>query len=103
MAPSLASPVLRLRTGPSAGKVYEIGTSLRIGRHPYNEVSLPDLSVSRYHCWLTFLEGRPWIEDLASANGTLVNGRRIASRVALRPGDVVCLGETELTFDEEAA
>ncbi len=103
MATFVASAVLRLRTGPNAGKVYEVRRALRIGRHPYNEVSLPDLSVSRYHCWLTILEGTVWIEDLASANGTLVNGARVVDRVPLRPGDGVRIGETDLTFDEEAA
>lgn len=97
-----AAPALRLRTGPFAGTVYELRATLRFGRHPYNEVSLADPSVSRYHCWVTLREGTAWIEDLASANGTRVNGVRVLERRALNPGDVVRIGNTEFNFAEAA-
>jgi pSer/pThr/pTyr-binding forkhead associated (FHA) protein len=96
-----ATPILRLRSGPYAGTVYELRTTLRLGRHPYNEVSIADPSVSRYHCWLSFRDGAAWIEDLASANGTRVNGVRVLDRRALRPGDEIRIGNTEFTFAEE--
>lgn len=39
--------------------------------------------------------GAEWrLSDLASRNGTFVNGRRLDGPVALRPGDVITLGET---------
>src|SRR5262245_6060973 len=97
------TPILRLRTGPLAGKVYEVRNALRIGRHPYNEVSLGDGAVSRYHCWITLGEQGCHVEDLASVNGTFVDGVRILDRFALRPGAVVRVGGTELIFTEEAA
>jgi pSer/pThr/pTyr-binding forkhead associated (FHA) protein len=104
MATLVSAPILRLRSGPLAGKVYEIRNALRIGRHPYNEVSLEDPSLSRYHCWITVQQdGLVFIEDLASANGTFVGEERIASRHPLRPGMVVRVGTTEIVFTEDAA
>jgi pSer/pThr/pTyr-binding forkhead associated (FHA) protein len=98
-----ATPILRLRTGPLAGKVYEVRNALRIGRHPYNEVSLADAAVSRYHCWITLGAAGCHLEDLASVNGTYVDGVRLLDRCELRPGAVVRVGGTELVFTEEEA
>jgi pSer/pThr/pTyr-binding forkhead associated (FHA) protein len=101
----LAAPAaaLRLRTGPWAGQIYELRGALRIGRHPYNDVSLPDPAVSRYHCWIVRRDGEFWIEDLASANGTFVDGERVAVPRALRPGAAIRVGATEFEFTGEEA
>lgn len=101
MSTLLATPILRLRSGSNAGKVYDVRSALRLGRHPYNEVSIGDPAVSRYHCWITHEMGAVLIEDLASVNGTFVNGTRVVKRVALKTGDVVRIGETEIAFSEE--
>jgi pSer/pThr/pTyr-binding forkhead associated (FHA) protein len=102
MSTLLATPILRLRTGPSAGKVYDVRSALRLGRHPYNEVSIPDAAVSRYHCWITFDDGVAFVEDLASANGTYLNGERVTTRLRLKDGDLIRLGSTEFHFSEAA-
>ncbi|HLF92493.1 MAG TPA: FHA domain-containing protein [Planctomycetota bacterium] len=101
MSTLLATPILRLRTGPNAGKVYDVRSALRLGRHPYNEVSFEDPAVSRYHCWITLSEGKALVEDLASANGTFLNGERVAKRVPLKAGDVLRIGSTEVLFAED--
>ena len=101
MTTLLSAPVLRLRTGPSAGKAYDLRSALRLGRHPYNEVSIDDPAVSRYHSWITHEMGAVLIEDLASANGTFVNGTRVVNRVALKTGDLIRIGATQILFSEE--
>ena len=101
MTTLLAAPALRFEAGPKAGRRYEIGAALRIGRHPYNEVSLPDAAVSRYHCWITSNEDGIFLEDLGSSNGTFVNGIRVRPKRALRPGDRVRIGKTEFLLVEE--
>jgi pSer/pThr/pTyr-binding forkhead associated (FHA) protein len=101
MSTVLATPILRLRTGPNAGKVYDVRSALRLGRHPYNEVSVNDPAVSRYHCWITIEEGKVLVEDLASANGTFLNGERVTTRIPLKAGDVLRVGGTEILFSEE--
>ncbi len=51
-----------------------------------------DDRVSRRHCELAVHDGVLTVRDLASSNGTLVNGSAIAGRRGLEPGDVVELG-----------
>jgi pSer/pThr/pTyr-binding forkhead associated (FHA) protein len=101
MSVATATPILRLSTGPLAGKVFEVESTLRLGRHPFNEVSLADPGISRYHCWIMPRNGALTIEDLASANGTYVNGERVRARRTLTPGDVIRVGSTEMLFSEE--
>jgi len=101
MTTLLATPILRLTTGANAGKAYEIRSALRIGRHPYNEVSQGDLAMSRYHCWIILQDGATYVEDLASSNGTFLNGQRIVKRVPLKVGDLLRAGETEFRLTEE--
>ncbi|MGE0713145.1 MAG: FHA domain-containing protein [Planctomycetota bacterium] len=69
---------------------------LLVGRSLQARLPLDDTCVSRRHCRLWIGEGgRVWVEDLASANGTFVNGRRV-ERSRLRTGDVLEVGGTRL-------
>ncbi len=103
MSVATGTPILRIASGPLAGKVFEVQATLRVGRHPFNEMSLGDPGVSRYHCWILYRDGVPAVEDLASANGTFVNGERVRARRTLKPGDVVRVGSTEFRVADEAA
>jgi DNA-binding winged helix-turn-helix (wHTH) protein len=55
-------------------------------------------TVSRRHTRITFDRDGAWLEDLASKNGTFVNERKVAGRVALSDGARVCVGSLMLTF-----
>ena len=98
MAVAAGPSVLRLVSGPLAGKTFEFSSTLRVGRHPFNELSLGDPGLSRYHCWIMVKDGAPCVEDLASANGTFVNGERIRARRALKAGDIIRVGSTEIVL-----
>ena len=100
-AVAAALPVLKLDSGRFKGQTYELRGTLRVGRHPFNEISLPDLSVSRYHCWFSRKEDQVVVEDLASANGTFVNGDRLRDRRELKPGDRILVGNTQFVFNED--
>ena len=65
--------------------------ALRIGRAPDNDIVVPDPGVSRHHAELRNVAGGYRIVDLASHNGTFVNGRRAAD-APLAEGDVVGIG-----------
>lgn len=55
-------------------------------------------SVSRRHARILISEGVARLEDLGSKNGTFLNGRKIASAVALADADEIRLGLIPLTF-----
>jgi Nif-specific regulatory protein len=69
-----------------------------LGRDPANAVAIIDPSVSRKHCLLRREEdGRYLIKDLASRNGTLVNGLPVKEQW-LRHGDEIATGDSILQF-----
>jgi len=77
------------------------GGALSVGRGKDCSLKLPDRRVSRVHCVLVHRDGRWWIEDRGSRNGTFLNGRRIESS-PLADGDFVQIGDTVFSFLAEA-
>lgn len=73
---------------------------LTIGRTPDNDIALGDMLVSRRHARLLTGPRGLVIEDLGSANGTQVNGRRIGAPTALRDGDLVTVGNSDLIVEQ---
>jgi len=51
-----------------------------IGRHSTSDIVITDPSVSRSHALLWHADGRVFVEDLASSNGTLVDGVGVGSQ-----------------------
>lgn len=71
---------------------------LQIGSHPLNEVEVRDRTVSRFHCEVFVdREGRAWVKDLGSRNGTRVNGVRIRE-AELQEGMILRVGQLEVAF-----
>ena len=74
------------------------GQPLSIGRDADNSIVLRDLHVSRHHARITLENGEYWIEDLASQNGTLLDGQMAIDRRKLEPGDQFAIGAATLTY-----
>jgi hypothetical protein len=74
---------------------------VNIGSDPINQLVLEDLSVSRMHAQLRFINDRFFIFDLGSKSGTFVNGVAVTSR-ELNPGDVIILADVPLVYGQEA-
>ena len=70
-----------------------------IGREDVNQVTIPNEAISKKHAKLTFADGKFYIEDLASSNGTFLNGTRVHTRIALRNGDLIRLGAVIVKFE----
>jgi predicted component of type VI protein secretion system len=86
---------LTIRQGPVPGKVHELAKDVvTLGRDVSNDIVINDAEVSRNHARLTAQSGSYLMEDLASTNGTFVNGQRLIGPKLLNPGDVIGLGET---------
>ncbi|WP_052889101.1 FHA domain-containing serine/threonine-protein kinase [Thermogemmatispora carboxidivorans] len=89
---------LTLQSGPLAGRSFRFHQDVTtIGRTNGNDFIIAGRTVSRRHARLWFDNGFWYLEDLQSANGTLVNGERIQQTV-LRDGDVIQLGDERLIF-----
>jgi Domain of unknown function (DUF1707)/Inner membrane component of T3SS, cytoplasmic domain len=63
-----------------------------IGREWACDLSISDMSVSRWHADLRRQAGGWRLADLGSLNGTRLNGWRIAGSVPVRAGDLVSFG-----------
>ena len=79
-------------------QVQVTATSLRIGRHPDNDICIPNKSVHRQHAVLhKTTNGAFVIRDLGTKNGVIVNGKR-CSQHSLQDNDLIELGEVRLRF-----
>jgi pSer/pThr/pTyr-binding forkhead associated (FHA) protein len=92
---------LEIQTGDLEGLTVDLhrDVDLIIGRGCDAQLRLSDDAVSRQHAVVTYDDEALHyiIEDLASTNGTRLNGKRIRS-VALVEGDRILIGETTLRF-----
>jgi hypothetical protein len=70
-----------------------------IGRRSDNDISLPDLKVSRHHARIDTAGGEWYLTDLDSTNGTRINGDGLTGRKRLWAGDIIELGLQRLRFD----
>ena len=71
--------------------------SVYLGRDPStNDYVLHDTKVSRVHARLSPRDGEFALQDLSSAGGTRVNGKRIAHEVTLKDGDIIKIGPYRL-------
>jgi pSer/pThr/pTyr-binding forkhead associated (FHA) protein len=64
-----------------------------VGRAATCDVQLDDLMVSRRHCIFTFRDDRVWVEDLASRNGTRLNGESLCIPQFVEDGDTLVLAD----------
>ncbi len=98
-------PTFRLvvESGPDRGAVFVVPeTGCSVGRSSHNDVLLMDEKLSRLHCRFQFRQDELWVTDLASANGTEVDGVEIAEQ-RVQAGSRVRLGDTLLRVETEDA
>jgi len=89
--------VLRFVAGKDQGREFPLPPDLTIviGRVSDVDLLLLDEKVSRKHAKISMRQGQVLIEDLASRNGTIVNGARIRS-VELKEGDQIIIGASTM-------
>ena len=86
------------------GRRFELlGSVISIGRDPSADISLKDPAVSGTHAQIVELDGRQYVRDLGSRNGTYANRRLVSEPHLLEDGDVIHVGDTDLTFRAEEA
>jgi len=89
---------LYVSDGPQAGRDFRLADQTTIGRNTVGcDIILPDKKVSDKHARIQ-REGEEFvIYDLASMNGTFVNGKKVQKRM-LSDNDEIKVGETSFVF-----
>lgn len=95
--------VLIVEKGPDRGQKFVFaGNEMLAGRGTKVAARLADTLISREHFRIYNQNGRFFIEDLGSLNGTLVNGQTLsASSMPLADGDEISIGETSMSWLEK--
>ncbi len=91
---------LEIMNGGFEGMTYDLNEEeIIVGRNPTTNITLLDEGISREHALILFDEDVPGyvIEDLASTNGTKLNGKRVRS-APLAEGDKFQIGQTLFRF-----
>ena len=97
------APVLRAEGGVFRGRSFPVQSRLSMGRSPENTIVFPQETpkVSRKHCEFSINDGRLFVQDLGSTNGTVINkSYRLmpGQTIELHTGDSVSLGSLNDTF-----
>lgn len=90
---------LEVTAGADKGNRFPLndGGRLLIGRGQDATAQINDPRASRKHCEVRVEGARVIAADAGSSSGTTVNGRPV-HEAELKPGDVIRIGETEITF-----
>ena len=83
------------------GGVIGLQSTVSVGADTTNQVVLEDRYVSRFHCRLLPHGGRWLLKDLASTNGTFLDGARIAE-ADVDAGARIRVGSAELRIEQTA-
>lgn len=87
--------------GYQSGSVIGLSEALSIGRDPKSGLRIADPLVSTRHAALRIGSEGYEVADLASTNGTFLNGDRITQPTPLRLGDVIRIGGTHLLYTDQ--
>lgn len=97
------SPRIVVTNGPNRGLAIEVGAApITVGHHESRDLPLKDDRISRLHARIERRGKDVVLTDLASTNGTFINGA-LTKTAILQPGDIIVMGKTCMQFEYEAA
>jgi pSer/pThr/pTyr-binding forkhead associated (FHA) protein len=85
--------------GLEQGERFDLIGGLSIGRSRDADVQIEDRYASGIHARIFSRDGRSYVEDMSSTNGTLLNDAELKGEAELLDGDVVRIGDTEFRFE----
>lgn len=74
---------------------------IAIGRDMDNDIVINNLAVSRFHAIVQVKDSKVFVKDMASANGTFVNGQRV-EEYELKNGDLILIGKYILRLETQS-
>ena len=83
---------LRIVGGEDRGREIPLQLPTTVGRGASNTITLSQPLVSRHHCEVLERDGRLWVRDTGSLNGTFVGSQRIDGIQLLSPGQLLTVG-----------
>ena len=81
------------------GRRFDLIGGLSVGRSKECDVQIVDRYASSLHARVFSREGRFFVEDMNSTNGTLLNGATLKGEAELIDGDTVEIGDTVFRFE----
>jgi len=78
---------------------FDLIGGLSIGRSKDADVRIEDRYASGIHARVFSRDGRYFVEDMDSTNGTLLNGATLKGEAELIDGDTVGIGDTEFRLE----
>jgi len=90
-------PSVRILNGPNRDQTHVLQGGELVGRDPANAIQVFAPGVSRRHFQFKQEDGRFFVEDLGSSNGTYVNNQRIGKH-ALVDADTITVGGINLRY-----
>src|SRR6516225_7845813 len=94
-------PTLTFIKGVNQGTTVPLeGEKIVLGRNADCQVVLNVPAVSREHAIIRKLQGKFYIEDNKSRNGTFLNGKEVTTRTQLKDNDRIKICDNVLAFHE---
>ena len=94
-----SNAILKLKAAGRTRLIVFDTQDLSLGRANENDTSVEDPEMSRKHAVFKRSREGCTVEDMGTSNGTSVNGQTVP-RAVLKHGDVVKIGEVEITYAE---
>lgn len=93
-------PVLRL-VAPAElkGRAFELGEEVTIGRAAGCQVTIDDTYASQLHARVFQRDGKVFVEDIGSTNGTYLNRKKVTGPMVVQRGDHLQIGNTILELE----
>ncbi|MGJ3240544.1 MAG: FHA domain-containing protein [Anaerolineae bacterium] len=76
------------------GETFPLRPLTSIGRSPTNTIVIKDDFASSEHALISLKDGRWWLEDRNSRNGTALNSERLLTAAIITDGDIISIGNT---------
>ena len=94
-------PILRLVAPPELrGRAYELGEETTIGRAAGCQVTIDDSYASQLHARVFRRDGKLFVEDIGSTNGTYLNRSKVTGPMVIQRGDQLQIGNTILELEQ---